>query len=89
MTNWYVYLLECCDGSYYTGVTTDLDARMKAHSCGKGSKYVFRKGFSRLLKSQICKDKSEACKFEYAIKQLPKNMKLDWFEHQNLALSTS
>ena len=41
--DWYVYLLECMDGSFYTGVTNNIDARMNAHSIGKGSKYVYRK----------------------------------------------
>jgi putative endonuclease len=77
---WHVYLLECMDGSFYTGVTNDLDARMNAHSVGKGSKYVYRKGFRELLRCKKCKNKSEACKFEYQIKQLPKKEKLAWFD---------
>ena len=76
---WYVYILECQDGSFYTGVTNDIDARMETHAKGKGSKYVNKKGFKKLLKAKPCKDKSEACKYEYAIKQLPRNQKLDWF----------
>ena len=76
---WFIYLLECGDGSYYTGVTNDLDKRMKLHAEGKGSKYVYRKGFKKLLFASPCKDKSEACKFEYEIKQLPKNKKQGWF----------
>jgi putative endonuclease len=77
---WYVYILECKDGTYYTGVTTNLEKRMKTHASGKGSKYVYKRGFNRLLKSKLCKDKSEACKFEYQIKQLPRKNKLDWFD---------
>jgi putative endonuclease len=77
---WYVYILECLDGSFYTGVTTDINARMNAHATGKGSKYVHKKGFKKFLKSKQCKDKSDACKHEYAIKQLSKNKKLDWFD---------
>ena len=77
---WYVYILECQDGSFYTGVTTDINARMNAHATGNGSKYVYKKGFKKFLKSKQCKDKSDACKCEYAIKQLPKNKKLDWFD---------
>lgn len=77
---WFVYLLECSDGSFYTGATNDLDARMNAHLKGKGSKYVLRKGFKRLLRALPCKDKSEAYKFEYKIKQLPRREKLDWFD---------
>ena len=77
---WYVYILECQDGSFYTGVTTDVDARMKAHAEGKGSKYVYKKGFKVLLKAKPCNNKSDACKCEYAIKKLPRNKKLDWFD---------
>ena len=77
---WYVYILECCDGSYYTGVTNDVDKRMKAHAEGKGSKYVYKKGFKELIKIKLCESKSDACKCEYAIKKLPRGEKLKWFE---------
>ena len=77
---WYVYIRECGDGSFYTGVTNDIDARMNAHAEGKGSKYVCKKGFKRLLKAKPCKDKSDACKCEYEIKRLPRNEKLGWFD---------
>jgi len=76
---WFVYILECDDGSYYTGVTNDLDKRMKAHSEGKGSKYVYKKGFGKLLFAKPCLDKSDACKCEYQVKKLPREKKLDWF----------
>ena len=78
---WCVYLLECQDGSFYAGVTNDVEKRMKKHASGKGSKYVAKKRFKELLRTRECKDKSEACKFEYAIKQLPKHDKLDWFDY--------
>jgi len=80
---WFVYILECQDGSFYTGVTNDLDKRMKIQAEGKGSKYVRHKRFKCLLKSKECKSKSEAQKAEYQIKQLPRNKKLDWFRQQN------
>ncbi|PIN71796.1 endonuclease [Candidatus Pacearchaeota archaeon CG11_big_fil_rev_8_21_14_0_20_30_13] len=76
----FVYLLECQDGSFYTGVTNDVEARMKAHATGKGSKYVYKKGFKELLRTKECKDKSEACKCEYEIKQLSRKEKLGWFD---------
>lgn len=76
---WFVYILECKDGSFYTGVTNDLEKRMKIHAKGKGSKYVAKKGFKQLLKFRQCADKSESCKFEYEIKQLPRSEKLIWF----------
>ena len=77
---WNVYIIECQDGSFYTGVTNDVDARIKAHAEGKGSKYVYNKGFKKLLRTKACKNKSDACKCEYEIKQLPRNKKLDWFD---------
>jgi putative endonuclease len=77
---WVVYILECQDGSFYTGVTNDIDKRMKAHTEGKGSKYVYKNGFKKLLRTKQCKNKSEACKYEYEIKKLPRNQKLNWFD---------
>jgi putative endonuclease len=81
---WFVYILECMDESLYTGVTNDLEKRMHAHTIGKGSKYVRIKRFSRLLRSQECRDKSHACKCEYEIKQLSRNEKLEWFRDFSL-----
>ena len=78
-----VYILECLDGSYYTGVTNDVDNRMSAHANGKGSKFVAAKGFGRLLAVQECKNKSDACKAEYWVKKLPRSEKLKWFENSN------
>jgi putative endonuclease len=76
---WFVYILECSDGSYYTGVTNDVEKRMKAHKENRGSKYVARHGFSHLIATKPCKDKSDACKAEYWIKQMPKSEKLNAF----------
>lgn len=52
---------------------------MKTHELGKGSKYVKAKGFKQLLRFHKCKDKSDAQRAEYQIKQLPKSEKLSWF----------
>lgn len=77
---WFVYILECENGSYYTGVTNDIDNRMKVHASGKGSKYVAKNGFSQLVIKKECENKSEACKLEYKIKQLPRNEKLNFLK---------
>ena len=76
---WFVYLLEFKDGSFYTGVTNDVDNRMKVHASGEGSRYVRKKGFEKLLFAKPCGSKSDACKCEYQIKQLSHNEKLDYF----------
>jgi putative endonuclease len=78
---WCVYILECKDGSYYTGITNDIDKRMVTHASGKGSKYVKRRGFRHLIATSLCENKSDAAKAEYFIKQLPKNEKLKWFSN--------
>jgi len=80
MKKWHVYILQCKDGSYYTGTTNDVDARMKAHAEGRGSKYVSKKGFRKLLKVKECQNQSDACKCECVIKKLPRREKLGWFE---------
>ncbi|MBT3985132.1 GIY-YIG nuclease family protein [archaeon] len=85
MMVWYVYILECKDDSLYTGITNDLDKRMAAHKSGKGSKYVKWKRFHKLLHAIEVKDKSEAAKLEYKIKQLERNEKITFFvKHPDL-----
>ena len=76
---WEIYLVECKDGSLYTGITNNLRNRMDAHISGKGSKYVRAKGFSRLLARKLCFDKSDACKKEYLVKKLSRDEKIEWF----------
>ena len=79
MKIWCVYLLQCLDNSYYTGITNDLEKRMLIHKSGKGSKYVKIRGFDKLLNFKQCKNKSDALKIEYKIKQLPRQDKLAFF----------
>ena len=78
---WFVYILECLDGSYYTGITNDVEKRMAVHKSGKGSKYVLSKGFGRIMAIKSCSSRSEALKIEYRIKQLPRNDKLRFFNN--------
>ena len=73
----YVYMIECCDGSYYTGYTIDLDKRMKKHKEGKGSKYVKLKGYKKLVYFEKYSDKITAMKREYALKKSPRTYKMD------------
>lgn len=78
---WFVYILECCDGSFYCGITNDLEKRMKSHIEGRGSKYVKTRGFKALLKTKEFTNRSQASKAEYYIKTLQKNQKLSWFNN--------
>jgi len=68
-TGFYVYLVECKDGSYYCGYTPDLKKRMEQHKNAKASKYTSSKGFKRLVYYELHPDKSAAMKREIEIKK--------------------
>lgn len=67
---WFLYLIECQDGSLYTGITVDVPARYAAHASGKGARYTRAHPPLRLLVSIPYPDRSSASKAEYQIKQL-------------------
>jgi len=73
---WFLYLLECRNGSYYAGITTDLQARYEAHLRGTGAKYTRAYPPLRLLASRAYPDRAAASRAEWAIKQLPRGRKL-------------
>ncbi len=73
---WVVYILKCADGSFYTGITNNLPARIAAHESGKGAKYTRGRGPFALVYSEGCKDRSLAAKREMAIKLLSREEKL-------------
>jgi putative endonuclease len=75
-TVWHVYLLECADGSLYTGITTDVARRFQEHLSGQGARYTRSHPVVRLLASQPLDSRSAALKVEAAIKRLPKGKKL-------------
>ena len=67
---WFVYLIECTDGCLYTGITVDLEARVKAHLQGRGARYMRLHPPLRMLAAEAHPDRSAASKAEYRIKQL-------------------
>ena len=67
---WFVYLIECKDGSIYTGIAIDVDARYAAHKSGKGARYTRSHPPRRLLAVIEYPDRSAASKAEYQIKRL-------------------
>lgn len=70
MKPWYLYLIECADGSIYTGITTDVAARYAAHAAGQGARYTRAHPPRQLLGVETHPDRSSASKAEYRIKQL-------------------
>lgn len=79
---WYVYILECSDGTLYTGITTDLDKRLKTHNKGKGAKYTMVRLPVVLKASFESENRSLASKEEYRIKHLSRKEKLELINEQ-------
>ena len=73
---WQIYIIECRDGSLYTGITIDLEKRLAAHNAGKGAKYTTSRRPVRLVYREGAANRSEASKRENAIKKLNRNDKL-------------
>lgn len=65
----YVYVLECSDGSYYTGYTTDVDRRVAEHDAGDGAKYTRGRTPVELVHVEEFESRSAAMQREYEIKQ--------------------
>jgi len=73
---WFVYILECSDGTLYTGITNNLNKRIETHNKGKGAKYTKTRLPVALRVSFEAEDRSKASKEEYRIKQLSRLEKL-------------
>ena len=71
----YVYILECSDGSWYTGWTNDLEHRIETHNSGQGAKYTRSRLPVRLIYSEEYETASQARSREYAIKRLTRAQK--------------
>ncbi|WP_224448088.1 GIY-YIG nuclease family protein [Haloprofundus salilacus] len=71
----YVYVVECADGSYYTGYTTDVRRRVAEHNAGDGAKYTRGRTPVELVHSESYSSKSAAMSREYEIKQLSRRQK--------------
>ena len=76
ISHWYLYILECSDGTYYTGITTDIPRRIQAHEDGKGAKYTKGRAPLKLIYSEECTDRSSASKRELQVKALAKEEKI-------------
>ncbi|HEX3099782.1 MAG TPA: GIY-YIG nuclease family protein [Patescibacteria group bacterium] len=73
---WFVYILLCNDGTLYTGITTDLKARLAKHKSGEGAKYTRSHGANKIVFSEKQKTRSKATVREMEIKKLPRKEKV-------------
>ena len=73
---WYVYILKCSDGSFYTGSTTDIDRRIKEHNSKKGAAYTKVRLPVKCVHKETFPNRSRAQKRESQIKSLTRAKKI-------------
>lgn len=73
-----LYLLLCEGGVIYTGITNDFERRYTQHCAGVGAKFTRGHPPTRLVALATIGSRSDALKLEYAVKQLPRNRKIDF-----------
>ena len=75
MARWFCYLLECADGSLYTGITPALERRVLRHNDGSASKYTRARRPVRLVWAEPWPDRASASRREWQVKRLPRALK--------------
>ena len=73
---WYLYILQCGDGSLYTGITTDVEKRLEMHRSGRGAKYTRGRLPLELKYREKCGTHSDALRRELEVKRLSRAEKL-------------
>jgi putative endonuclease len=71
----YCYIVECVDGTYYTGWTMDPERRVAVHNKGRGARYTRTRGPVKLVYVEELPDRKSAMKREIAIKRMPRSRK--------------
>ena len=73
---WHVYIIECKDAKLYTGITNNLERRLKQHNSGNGGRFTRYRTPVKLVYAEDCLTKPQALKREIAIKRLERPQKL-------------
>ncbi|MCF2666801.1 GIY-YIG nuclease family protein [Streptococcus alactolyticus] len=82
----YLYVVECTDGTLYTGYTTDVDRRIQTHNKGKGAKYTRARLPVKLIYQESFESKQAAMSAESHFKRKTRQAKLDYIkQHKNLS----
>lgn len=74
--SFYCYIVECADGTYYTGWTVNPEKRVTVHNKGRGARYTRTRGPVKLVYVEELPDKKSALKRELAIKRLKREGKM-------------
>ncbi len=78
----YVYILLCTDGTFYTGYTKNIDERTRLHQNGKGAKYTKAHKPQKLAYMELCESQGKAMKREKQIKKMSHQQKLNLISSQ-------
>ncbi len=78
-SSWVLYLLECENGTYYAGITTDLERRFAEHVFGIGARYTRANPPKRVVAVKEFADRASASRAEAKVKKLPRADKLPFF----------
>jgi len=81
--SYYVYVILCTDGSFYTGYTKNIDTRLKLHESGKGAKYTRMHKPQKIAYLELFDSRAQAMKREKAIKKLSHQQKLNLINARN------
>jgi len=81
----FCYIVECSDGSFYTGWTTDPEARIRAHNAGRGSRYTRTRRPVHLVLVERLQDRRSAMKRERSIKAMSRQRKLGLIANERFA----
>ena len=77
MENWVTYIVECSDKTFYVGTTNNIDKRVAKHNAGKGAKYTRGRTPVKIRYTCSFDSRSDACKYEYKLKQCSRKEKMD------------
>jgi len=75
---WHLYILQCGDGTLYTGITNDLARREAQHNSGTASRYTRSRRPVQIVHQEPCRNRSYALKKEYAVKTLSRTEKEEY-----------
>lgn len=83
-SGWWLYLLECDDGSFYLGITANIDRRLREHLAGRGCNYTRHHPVVRLVGCIPALDRAHAARAEKKLKRLTMPEKVRHFENNQL-----
>ena len=82
--SWFLYILQCKDQTFYTGVTNNLARRLKMHNAGKASRYTRIRRPVKLIYQENCVNRTDALIRECAVKALPRQKKEELVNNQRV-----